>query len=158
MILNNIPRTQLRIYQDILTKCSDKDIINVVKNFLNRTDIYYDNTDESIAKYHDKLPLKHFGLSKYITDDYYVIRHKECIDTVQGYSYGEGSDYLEITNGVHETLIINIGPEYGTNYYFGWGWAWRHAHYDREYLYDAFITQFMTTIRTNKLNRICKTK
>lgn len=139
--MNKLSQKQCRHYQNGLYKMPDKELIKAVKDFLNSENVFYLNTDESIAKYHAKLPLKTFGLSEHITDDYFVLKRYSNL----------GNDYLILTCQTPEKLQISIGAEFGKDYIFNWGWAGKHAHYDSDYLYDSFIT---TTFRNRKLLRI----
>jgi len=144
--MNKLSQKQCRHYQHSLYKMSDKELIKAVKDFLNSENVFYQNTDESIAKYHAKLPLKTFGLSEYITDDYFVLKRN-----YSNLGDSKYNDYLILTCQKPEKLQISIGCEFGKDFEFSWGWAWNHAHYDDAYLYDNFVT---TTFRNKKLERI----
>lgn len=139
--MNKLSTKQCRHYQNSLYKMSDKELIKAVKDFLNSEYVFYLNTDENITKYHDKLPLKTFGLSEDITDDYFVLKRYSNL----------GNDYLILTCQKPEKLQISIGAEFGKDFIFNWVWAHKHAHYDSVYLYDNFVT---TTFRNKKLKRI----
>lgn len=150
--MNKLSQKQCRHYQNNLYKMSDKELIKAVKDFLNSENVFYLNTDESIAKYHAKLPLKTFGLSEYITDDYFVLKSKTFskLHTLKVINYSD-IDYLILTCEKPEKLQITIGAKYGKYFNFSWVWAHKHAHYDSDYLYDNFVT---TTFRNKKLDRI----
>lgn len=119
--------------QKFLSNIPEKQLIKLVKNFLDKEDVYYENTDESIAKYHEKLPLKTFGLSSMITDDYYV---------------NTFFSRIRIICNKAESFEVTIGDDD-----FSWGWAHKHCHSD--YLYDEFVKLVLFEIRTKKLERIC---
>lgn len=143
--MNKLSTKQCRHYQNNLYKMSDKELIKAVKVFFNSESVFYLNTDESVANWHDKLPLKTFGLSEYITDNYYI-KHSNGNNY-----YGSETDHIILTCGKLEKLYVKIGREFGEDFEISWGWAHKHAHYEGAYLYDNFI---IITFRNKKLERI----
>ena len=152
---NKYSEEEMNKFQDVLEDMETDKLIDLVKEFCRSDDVYYKNTNENVAKYHDLLPLSYTKMDELIKYDYTKLITKEGIDSIQGFSYGSKSRYIDITNGVPQSFTIRIGPQFGKEFGFTWYWFKYHTHHSNDYLYDCFYEK---TMRKLKLERITNDK
>jgi hypothetical protein len=140
--MNKISIDECKKFQKFLTTMSNKELLKIIKKFLDSEDVYYENSDETIGKYHQLFPLKHFDLNKLLKDNYSAVLISDA-----------NSEYIRITNCV-SVFMIEIGPLYGKDYHFVWYCAHKHTWYDSIMLYDKLYEKFHHYMRQEKLERI----
>jgi len=153
MVGNRYTEEELNKFQNNLEQMETSKLIELVKEFCRSDDVYYKNTNKNVAKYHEPLPLSYTKMDELITYDYTKLITKKGIDSIQGFTYGPKSRYIDITNGKPQSFTIRIGPQFGTGFGFTWYWFKYHTHHSNKYLYDCFYEKVS---RKLKLERIAK--